>query len=215
MRSTWAYYLAKNHGTHAHLEVTLAKNYWLWHKNSGALQRQLAQSQAEVFLKHFELTYLEPTPPVWVVCEVMSLGLLSKYYANLKANRTRDAIAQTYGLNPNFLESWLQHLNELRNVCAHHSRLWNRLFVTSPLLPIKKIPQLQGCIVHGGEKDKKHKKLYNSLAILLYWMDVIEPLHEWRTQLLTLLNQHPSLLPRMGFPVAWANKPIWIEKTHA
>jgi abortive infection bacteriophage resistance protein len=214
MRSTWAYHIAENHGSHAHLDATLAKNYWYWHQNSGVLHRQLEQSQAEAFINHFNINYQEPTPPVWVVCEVMTLGLLSKYYANLKVNKTRDIMAKTYGLRPDFLESWLQHLNEIRNICAHHSRLWNRLFISTPLLPTKKLPSLKGCIIHGKEKDNQHKKIYNSLAILLYWMDVIEPEHQWRTALLALLHQHPTFLPRMGFPAHWASHAIW-SKTHA
>ena len=33
------------------------------------------------------------------------------------------------------LASWLRSLNYLRNVCAHHSRLWNRNIIDQPKLP--------------------------------------------------------------------------------
>jgi abortive infection bacteriophage resistance protein len=207
VRAKWAYVLAHHHGVHAHLEPTITKEFWSWHANSEKLKEALIVAKKEPFIQHFKVAYEEPTPPIWVICEVMTLGLLSKYYDNLKPKETRRAIAHTYGLDDDCLASWLQHLTVIRNICAHHARLWNRELVKTPQ-QIKTKP-----MVLAGQ-FAPNRKIYNTLLILLYFTDVIDLEPHWRTELLALLNQHPTLLPRMGFPIDWANKPIWSEKTY-
>jgi abortive infection bacteriophage resistance protein len=207
VRSKWAYVLAHSHGVYAHLESGLAKDFWSWHCNLKKLQEALISSKKDSFIKHFKDNYQEPSPPIWVVCEVMTLGLLSKYYDNLKPKETRRMIATAYGLDDDCFASWLQHLTVVRNMCAHHARLWNREFVKTPQHSITKPAILSGTFTAS-------RKIYNTLLIVLYLMDVIEPENEWRTALLALLHQHPTLLPRMGFPTDWASHAIW-SKPHA
>ncbi len=204
VRSRWAYVLAHRHGVHAHLDSTIARDFWSWHGNLKKIKDSLNSSKKMAFVEHFKETYEEPSPPIWVVCEVMSFGLLSKYYDNLKPKETRRTIAKAYGLDDECLASWLQHLTEIRNVCAHHSRLWNKQFVKTPQKITGKPSVLAGQFTNT-------RTIYNTLMILLYSMDSIEPQHDWRTELLALLNQHPALLPRMGFPLSWATQPIWSD----
>jgi abortive infection bacteriophage resistance protein len=168
VRSQWAYQLAHQHGPHAHLDVTLAFKPHLWQTNIDKLSDEVGRSD-EAFIKHLQNTYSESLPPVWAVCEVMSLGLLSRWYNNLKPMPTRRAIAAAYGVDEKVLESWLRHLSLVRNTCAHHSRLWNREFTITPLLPRNK-PAGLAAQFHVGSR-----KLYNALVILLHCMDVIAP----------------------------------------
>ncbi|MCO6056804.1 Abi family protein [Pseudomonas sp. MOB-449] len=50
--------------------------------------------------------------------------------------REQDTISAQYGVaNGRTFASWLRSLNYLRNVCAHHSRLWSRNIVDQPTLP--------------------------------------------------------------------------------
>jgi abortive infection bacteriophage resistance protein len=109
MRSQWAYQLAHRHGPHAHLDATLAYKIPLWQDNLDKLSREVQRSD-EAFIRHLLTSYAEALPPVWAVCEVMSLGLLSRWYNNLKPMPTRRAISATYGLDERMLESWLRHL---------------------------------------------------------------------------------------------------------
>ena len=72
---------------------------------------------------------------VWVVCEIWDFGTMSTLIAGM-TETDQDAIASKYGIsNGRILASWLRSLNYLRNVCAHHSRLWNRNIVDQPKLP--------------------------------------------------------------------------------
>ena len=159
----------------------------------------------EAFIKHLQSTYAETLPPVWAVCEVMSLGLLSRWYNNLKPMPTRRAIAAAYGVDEKVLESWLRHLSLVRNTCAHHSRLWNREFTITPLLPRSKPTGL------AIQFQSNSRKLYNSLIILLHCMDVIAPRHHWRTRLKTLITSHDIPVAAMDFPTHWQRLPIWLD----
>jgi abortive infection bacteriophage resistance protein len=206
VRAHWAYALAHRHGTHAHLDQSVAYDPALWQKNLDDLNKEVKRSD-EVFIRHMTTTYQEALPPVWAVCEVMSLGLLSKWYGNLKPMPTRTAIAGVYGLDEAVLSSWLHHLSLVRNICAHHARLWNREFKRTPKPPMHKPKGLSQEFVKGS------RKLYNSLVILLYLMDIIAPGHQWRERLKNLLHKNSTRLNAMGFPSNWEQCPIWKDKS--
>lgn len=208
VRAHWAYQLAHNHGPHAHLDEALAKNKTYWEKDLADLTKEVDRSD-EAFIKHMKAKYVESLPPVWAVCEVMSLGLLSKWYDNLIPMATRTAIANSYNLDQAVLGSWLHHLSTIRNIAAHHSRLWNRQFVKTPMIPRTKPLVLQNQLIPGS------RKLYNTLTILLYWMDVIAPNHTWRSRTKEFLQQHDEKLRFMGFPKNWEQRPIWGGGTEA
>lgn len=203
VRTQWAYELGHRHGAHAHLEPAIAYRQDRWLTNLEALEKEVRRSD-EVFIRHFTATYSEALPPVWAVCEVMSLGLLSRWYANIKPMSTRTAIASVYGLDQRVLESWLHHLTLVRNACAHHSRLWNREFAVAPMLPQR--PSGLAAQFQAGSR-----KPYNSLLILLHCMDCIAPHHHWRRRLIGLIDQHAIPVAAMGFPADWKSKALWKE----
>lgn len=126
IRTQWAHYFAEFSGPHAHLEPHLSKNDE-WHmKNIAQLQKELARSD-ELFIKHYRNTYTFPDePPIWVACEVMSFGLLSKWLKSMKTGEPCNKIAKAYQLDYDVLVSFIEYLAYLRNLCAHHSRVWNR-----------------------------------------------------------------------------------------
>lgn len=202
VRSLWAYQMAHRHGAHSHLDHTLACNSRHWKSNLDQLKKETDRSD-ETFIKHLTRTYSEALPPVWAVCEVMSLGLLSRWYGNLKPMPTRRGIASSYDLDQRVMESWLHHLTFIRNTCAHHSRLWNRDFTITPELPRSKPLKLAGEFASGS------RKLYNSLLILLHFMDFIAPQHHWRQRLKNLIVEHAAPVSAMDFPPDWQTRAIW------
>jgi len=206
VRSQWAYQLAHQHGPHAHLDAVLAFRLHLRQINLDKLTDEVDRSD-EAFIKHLKATYAEVLPPVWAVCEVMSLGLLSRWYNNLKPMPTRRAIAAVYGVDERVLESWLRHFSLVRNTCAHHSRLWNREFTITRLLPRNKPDGLAAQCQAGSRRP------YNSLVILLHCMDVIAPQHQWRARLKELIVRHAIPVAAMGFPAGWGQLAIWHEKS--
>ena len=193
VRSQWAYQLGMNHGPHAHLDSRLAQNIQRWERNLNDLRKDLSRSH-ETFVKHFQSKYSDTTPPVWAACEVMSLGLLSKWYGNLKPVRTRKLISQPYEIDHDVLASWLQHLTHIRNICAHHSRLWNREFTVTPKLPRTKPSHLVEVL------DPTRRGLYNTIVILDHLLGVVSPGNNWRNRLMTLVSEYDIDSSRMGFP---------------
>ena len=202
VRTQWAYHLAHLHCPHAHLDSALALKVNHWQGNLHKLTEEVNRSD-EVFIQHLRNTYSEALPPLWAVCEVMSLGLLSRWYNNLKPMATRRVIAAHYGVDEQALESWLRHLSLVRNTCAHHSRLWNRDFTITPTRPRNKPAGL------AVQWQPQSRKLYNTLVILLYLMDKISPDHHWRQRLLDLITRHSIAVAAMDFPAQWQALPIW------
>lgn len=202
VRAQWAYRMGHLHGPHSHLDQNLALNRFHWQSNVEDLKKEVSRAD-ETFIKHLSATYVEDLPPVWAACEVMSLGLLSRWYANLKPMHTRRLIAGIYQLDESVFTSWLHHLSVIRNICAHHSRLWDRPFNrVSPKAPLSKPAHIV------NEFTGQHR-LYNTLVILLHFMDTISPDSGWRERLKTLLTAHQAQLNKMGFPDNWAERPIW------
>jgi abortive infection bacteriophage resistance protein len=122
------------HGPFAHMdaarfEPTFRHDEWL-----ATLTTEINRSR-EPFITHFKAKYLGfPTLPIWMTVEVLSSGALSAFYSWLQ-KKDRTEIAAKYNLPEVVLCSWVRSLSYVRNVCAHHSRLWNRNFSVAPKIP--------------------------------------------------------------------------------
>lgn len=168
------------------------------------LDDQISQSH-EDFIDHFRSKYGLHRPPIWAACELMSFGVVSRMFA-LKDLRIKKRIADTYSLPEPILESLLHHLTYVRNLCAHHLRLWNRQFTITLKLPIS----FPANIINSLNRTVPgNRKVYNTLVLLAHTCAVIDRTNEWRSRLLELLNRCPTWSERMGFPAGWAKLPIW------
>jgi abortive infection bacteriophage resistance protein len=205
LRTQWAYRMGHAHGPHSYLDRRLAVREDIWQKDIQKLTDEVNRSR-ETFILHMKEKYSEALPPIWATCEVMSLGLLSSWYGNLKPVATRDAIARPFQIQRDVLGSWTHHLTVVRNHCAHHSRLWNRSITVAPRVPISKPAILSNEFVIARTDSKK---LYNTLLLTLHLMNVISPGSHWRSRLLTLLQRGDLNLSLMGFPAGWETRPIW------
>lgn len=196
-RTQWTYHLSAAYGSHAHMVQKAHSAAWPYTVEE--LNREIARTD-EIFIKRLMQKYGDATPPIWAVSEIMSFGLMSKWFKNLRVNTVRKNIAHIYGVHPDILESWMQHLCVVRNSCAHHSRLWNRRFDrAAPKHPAILQPEF----VPGHP-------LANTLVILLYLLDVISPGHHWRQRFLALLEQYPATpLAEMGLAPNWRQQAIW------
>ncbi|QQT64475.1 Abi family protein [Sphingobacterium multivorum] len=110
----------------------------------------------EQFLKAFNLKYTEETyPPENMYFETLSFGKLIKLYTCLKNDNTKNSIATAFKLpSGKTLVKWLLFLNDVRNVCAHHSRLWNRKFTANKLIfPSRKDHRIEGAIPEASNSN--------------------------------------------------------------
>ena len=210
VRTGWAYHLAHKYGPHADLDANLfkqpAKN-WDYAQQSQKLEGEARKSH-EVFIQHHYRKYDEALPPVWAVVEIMTLGQLSKWYLNLRHGSDRNAVAHRYDMDETNLTSFLHHLSTIRNLCAHHSRLWNREFTFTFSLPVRRPQALAASLNHHDGR-----RIYNTLTVLAWLLDCISPHHHWKQRLKALLAQHHINPQPMGFPAGWEVLPVWQEKT--
>lgn len=207
LRGSWAYALAHNGGSHGYLDASLYSNRKIFHENLGRLASEVGKSP-ETYIEHYRQTYSDPAmPAVWMVAEMMTFGALSRWYSSLADKALRNQIAARLDLPESLLVPFIKHLVTVRNVCAHHGRLWNRRFKVSPRLPHKPIDlaaTLDFSVMSAPGT------LYNTLTLLAHVMRMIGPTSTWRDDLKALLATHPTGdLPAMGFPADWATRPLW------
>jgi len=81
----------------------------------------------------YRRTYKEPPlPPIWLLKELLTFGASARFYGALK-NPIRKDIAEHFGvLSDSVFDSWARCFVDLRNLCAHHDRLFNRRFQKQP-----------------------------------------------------------------------------------
>ena len=204
VRARWAYALAHAHGPQAYEYPQIFRD---WQRHTDCLHKldgELRRSH-EDFVPHYKKKYQTSRPPIWAVCEVMSFGLLSRYYENIKRHSDKKLIANTYGLSIDNLKSLLEHCAYIRNLCAHHSRLWNRRFTITVQLP-QSTPAAVVPNLHPAED----RRIYNTLVLLVHMLGVIEPASTWSHRLVTqLMLLDAKFLPHMGFPPDWQQRPLW------
>ena len=207
VRTRWAYELACATTPHGYLERAHACSSKRFAGELATLAREVDRSQ-EIFIAHNRSKYTEPDlPPVWVACEVMSLGQLSRWYALLRPLALRKKIARPYGFDQQVFESALHHLSYVRNVCAHHARLWNRDCVVELKLPRKASAALVAAL-----SDTSTRRIYNSLCLIAYLMDCINPGHAWRDRVCRLIERHEVDVRGMGMPEGWQERAFWARE---
>lgn len=125
-------------------------------------------------------------PPSWKTLELTSFGALSKIYGNLKNDViSKDIIAKELGLvNHTYLPSWLQSLAQIRNYCAHHSRLWNKNLPGRPKL----LPKPPFSWIAELPEEKELHMLYIHLCCMKYLLNIIQLQNNLKFQLIGLLE---------------------------
>jgi len=173
------------------------------------IDRELRQTK-EVFIKEHYRRYHTDTrrPPAWKTLEVVSFGVLSKLYGNLKNTMvSKDAIAAELGtVNHTYLPSWLQAIAQIRNICAHHGRLWNKNLPGRPKL----LPRPPHDWVTNVPSVAEHHMLYVHLCCMKYLMNVVNPGNHFTQKLTAILTRYPNIDPNaLGLKRDWNLEALW------
>lgn len=204
LRTQWAHHMAMTYGPHGYLEQGHYSVIRHHAKDVTALEKEFNRSE-DTFAIHYRDKYTSPKlPPVWMAAEVMSFGLLSKFYSNLRTRADRKAIADPFALDEAVVTSFAHHISTVRNICAHHGRLWNKRFtvtMTTPRFPAK---------LPVAMRDVDPRYLHNTLVTLDYLLALIAPGNEWKQRLVALIDSCPLADPAsMGFPADWRVRSVW------
>jgi abortive infection bacteriophage resistance protein len=89
--------------------------------------------KGELFIEHHYQNYSGKFP-VWVAVEVTSFGMLSNLYKNLKEEDKKEIAKTYYDVPYTYVESWLRTLSNVRNICAHFGRIYNKNLTFKPML---------------------------------------------------------------------------------
>lgn len=207
LRGSWAYQLAHSGGPHAYLSPSLYRDRGDFRSSRSKL-RSAVERSAETYIDHYRRKYSSPAlPPVWMVAEMMSFGQLSRWYTNLKDRALRNKIAVPLGLPEVVLVPLVRHVTDMRNICAHHGRLWNRGFLHPPKLAQKPANLHESLDLDSYQAPAK---LYNGLTTIAHVVGTVAPLSTWAADVATLIDQNPVRdWTSMGFPSDWGTRPIW------
>lgn len=203
VRTQVTYQFGHVHGAFGHTE---AKNFHpkfdhaVWLRK---LEQEIERAQ-DNFIVHYRNTYTGfPSLPVWMTTEVMSLGSLSYFCKGLNTVDRR-VVADFFNLPAKALQDWMHTFTYIRNVSAHHSRLWNRNFAIRP----------------GRMKDRawqqpttpRFNRIFFVLLMLRHMQVACKKHSEWVeqvTQLIKPIAQTPEYRVAMGMPEDWEQHPLW------
>lgn len=172
------------------------------------IKEQLQNNKSEEFINHYCSQYNQPpNPPCWMSIEVMYFNHLSRICTELKKRSDRTDIAAYFSLPPDIFNSWLHTINYVRNICAHHARLWNRGLNIIP--KELKFSKNKNWINHPDSVQRN--RIYYVLCMLNYLLQTVNPTSTFKNRLKALLDEYNGIvsLEAMGFPQNWTNEKIW------
>ena len=179
------------------------KNHVIFTKTTDIIQTEISKSKEE-FIIHFQNKYHNPFPPAWMIAEILPLGVLYNIFNNLKSKRLKKKISTFFRLSLPAFISWMLILSNLRNLCGHHVRVWNKeisLIATDPLYHA--FPWID-----ISKTDAK--RIYYRICIIKYLLFTVSPNNTFTQKLKSLLAAYPTIdIKAMGFPPDWQNEPLW------
>lgn len=203
IRTQITYHLAHTYGAFAHIDPSNFQSGFLHADWLAGIESETQRSK-EQFIRHYRQTYQGfPTLPIWMATEVMSMGTLSLLYKWMK-NPDRKAISKHFNTHHMRFGSNLHTLTYIRNLCAHHSRLWNREFAVPP--HVSQHPHWQ------PPMTPRHDRLFYVLLVLRQLLAAIGTGILWQQRCMTLLTPiaiHDRWRKAMGMPDGWEEHTLW------
>lgn len=188
-RTKIAFYIGSRYGALGHLSRDNFESDEFHKAFLEDFEREKRQQSKSPVVRHHEEKY-SGMMPIWAAVEVLSFGTISKLYSNMKPN-DRAAIAKEFGVSEVFLRSWLRSFVEVRNICAHYGRLYNKVLRFPPRL--------------FKDVSFSNPRVFSVLYILKRYIDP----QNWISQMMKLKRsvlQHQSIeLQKIGFPPNWEN----------
>jgi len=218
LRTKMIYHLSQSYGGLWYLNDVLFTNKDEHKRHLSNLQEEFARS-GEVFAKAYRKEHPSEKPKskmwensvkpdAWLIFEVATFGILSKMYKNLIHDLPeKSKIANEFGLNlHNELSGWLEAITYLRNIVAHHSRVWSRNMVKRTILP--KNPRNQW--LENDLVEVQEKKPFLLITSMLYLCNAVNPNNKIKNKFLDLFKNSPDIpIYKLGFLNNWETEPLW------
>ena len=172
-------------------------NLWL-KRHDNVLHR----ARREPYVKHYFEKYGKL--PIWVSIEAWDFGLMSKLFAGMKII-DQTTIAKKYGaIDGRAFTGWLRGFNFIRNVSAHHSRLWN-INILERAAPLQNEFWI----------DLNNARAFYYFCLMQKLMKVICPNSSWSKRFIHLTENFPIIannkvgLTDIGIIKGWKKWSLW------
>ena len=221
IRTQIIYQLSHKYGSHWQDDISIFKpaqqktlqdgrivNIDVYNEIQKHIKEQLNNNKAEVFIKHYKSKYFTPqNPPSWMSVEIMYFNHLSRICTGLKNRADINGISQYFDLPPQIFCSWLHTINYVRNLCAHHARLWNRDLNIVP----EKLHFSKHHIWISDPDTAQRSKVYFFCCIINYLLQTANPTSTFVRQVHALLSEYKNIatLSAMGFSSNWTEEKLW------
>lgn len=156
------------------------------------IEAEIQRNSKAPYVRNFQKNYEGGQLPIYALVEIFSFGTLSKFYKNMR-NADKKIVAKTFGVGYTYLQSWLESIAYVRNICAHYGRLYNAKLSKTPVLYKEytkagignnRIFGILLCLKHLLKNDK-HWNLFVERVGLLF-------------------EKHENVqIKTMGFPTDW------------
>lgn len=196
--------LCKKGGSHWFYDYKYFKNQKEKTKILDLIKNQIHKSNnnkeySETFIAKYYHKYDSPDlPPFWMAIETFTMGSLNILYNSLSGENKKEIIKYLGFVNDiNFMaykSNWLQAISVVRNICAHHSRLFNRVFRICPAKH-KKIKEMN---------INNTSSFYYIAMIINYYLVTMNKDTSFEEIIKQLFKDCPdSYKIAMGFPLSW------------
>ena len=203
VRSQMTHSLSTVHGSFWIENASLFANTTKYNETIDKIKGELSRSD-EDFILSFAANYSNPLPPSYMTLEIASFGTLSRLYENLNTGIVRREIAKIFGIADVVFISWLHGLVYIRNVCAHHSRIWNKLLQIQPLFPRRTQ------FTWLANRNVRNNNMYYILSMIIYLLNTVNPKHTFKKKIETLFSKYSNVdRAAMGFPAGWRTELLW------
>lgn len=203
VRTQVTYVLAHKYGAFAHANP---RNFHPQFRHGDWLSKieiETTRSNEE-FIQHYQREYTGfPTIPIWMLTEVMSLGTLSQLYKGM-LNDDKKLVSVKFNLHHKRMGDWLHTLTYVRNVCAHHGRLWNRE------LSIR--PDQSKDAIWLAPITPTNTRIFYILLMLRHMLRAVSLGNGWSVNTANLIRpvaENPLWRHAMGMPDNWEGHPVW------
>ena len=192
VRCRIANYFAETYGVLGYKEATnfVDEEY---HKTfMEDIEEEVGRNSKAPFVRNFRDNYEGGELPIYALVEVFSFGTLSKFYKNMK-NADKKVVAKSFGIGYTYLESWLESISYVRNICAHYGRLYNA--------KLSKTPTLYKEYSQAGIGNNR------MFGVLLCMKQILKSDKHWNLyvdQIEMLIDKYEKVdVKTMGFPENW------------
>ncbi len=204
-KSIYAYEFTSVHGATGYLDSSFFSNAV---RHSEIMLKSEAQKKTrlphEAYLKHF-VGDLNQDVPLWAYVDLLTIADISFLYS-ISEEKIKKSVAKHFSLNmsrnDHILGQFMHSMTIIRNLCAHGSRLYNRLFEQKPSLNKRELMLLQ----KQPDETVDNSHLYGFVLIMKRLLDK-DDFDSMKLEIESIVQKYPFVrMSYYGFRSDWKNK---------